>query len=175
MIGSSFAPSETTPPGSVILFSLSACEIWKRDTPFSDTLSRSTSTSALRSTSPVTSTPNTPSMPDISGSIFDSTIFCISAMSPLPMTLSCSTGNSSGLMRATIGELTPFGKAIPLMLELMTFSTSAMSVPNSNEARIIDRFSVETDCIVSRPSTPAMAFSIGSVTSRTTASGLADG
>ena len=91
------------------------------------------------------------------------------------MTLSCSTGNSSGLMRATMGSLTPLGNASPVTLELMMFSTSAMSVPNSNDARMIDRFSVDIDCIVSSPSTPAIAPSMGSVTSRTTASGFADG
>ena len=175
LIGSSLPPFEITPPGSVMLFSRSACEIWNSDTPFSDAFSRSTDTSALRSTPPETSTPKTPSTADISGTIRDSTMRCSSATSPPLMTLSCSTGNSSGLMRATIGSLTPPGNEIPPTFELMTFSALDMSVPNSNEARMIDRFSVEIDCIASRPSTPVMAASMGSVTSRTTASGLADG
>ena len=187
MIGSSLPPLEITPPGRVMLFSRSACDTWNSDTPFSDAFSRSTDTSALRSTSPDTSTPNTPSTADISGTIRDSTMRCSSATlrlcsaslragsRPPSITLSCSTGNSSGLMRATIGSLTPLGNATPLTLELTTFSALAMSVPNSNDARMIDRFSVEIDCIVSRPSTPEIAFSMGAVTSRATASGFADG
>ena len=57
----------------------------------------------------------------------------------------------------------------------MLLSTSVISVPNSKLARIIDRFSDENDWTLSSPSSPDIVFSIGSVTSLATASGLAEG
>ena len=50
-----------------------------------------------------------------------------------------------------------------------------MSSPNSNVATTMDMFSEDMDRISSRPLIPSMASSMGSVTSRTTASGFAEG
>ena len=96
-------------------------------------------------------------------------------MSLSPTTLSWSTGKVSGLIRPTIGEPTPSGNRTPLMLELMTFSASTMSVPKTKVAMTTARFSEEIDWMESSPSIPLMAFSMGAVTSSATASGLAEG
>ena len=61
------------------------------------------------------------------------------------------------------------------MFVVMVRSASSISIPNVKLIMTTERFSEETLWIPSTPSTPKMAFSIGSVTSRTTASGLADG
>ena len=78
-------------------------------------------------------------------------------------------------MRPTIGSCTPSGNETRPTLEEIVLSASSMSTPNSNSASTRDRFSDETDCTPSIPFTPDMAASIGAVTSRATASGLADG
>ena len=64
---------------------------------------------------------------------------------------------------------------MPPMLLAIVRSASAMSVPNLKLARTRERSSNDTDWTLSSPSTLEIAFSIGADTSRTTASGLADG
>ncbi len=68
------SPSKTTPAGRVRLFSRSAPEIWNRETPEDLTLSASTTTRTLRSTSPDRTISMTPSIPDNSGRMRDSTM-----------------------------------------------------------------------------------------------------
>ena len=143
--------------------------------PLRSSFSGSTVTSTWLSTSPATSTLNTPSTELIAGSIDDSSICCSSSMLRSPTMLNWSTGNESGLIRLTLGVSTVAGSRTLFRFDVMVLSASSMSVPYLKLASIIERFSDDIDWIVSSPSTPEIVPSIGAVTSRTTASGLAEG
>ena len=60
-------------------------------------------------------------------------------------------------------------------LPSIVLSASSMSSPNSKVAMTRERFSDEVDLISFKPAMPEIEFSMGSETSRSTASGLAEG
>ena len=124
---------------------------------------------------PATSTLNTPSTRSIAGSIRSSTIRCSEGTSLSPTMLSCSTGKVSLLIRVMIESSTPSGNLMDATLPSIVLSASSMSSPNSNVAMTRERFSEDVDLISFKPAMPEIEFSMGSETSRSTASGLADG
>ena len=175
LAGTACPPSKMRPAGMLRLFSLRAAETWNRDTPLAAILCGSTATWTRRSTSPVTWICRMPGMSEITGSTSACTSFAISACSLSAITLNCIMGSSLGLKRPTVGRPTPAGKSMLATAVATSASAAAMSVPNTKVARIMELPSNVLDCTVSRPAMPDMAVSIGSVTSRTTASGFADG
>ena len=122
-------PSKMTPAGSVRLFSLNAPATWNRGMLLAAILSASTVMRTLRSTVPARATSITPSSPEISGTMRDCTISCISGRGLSDMTLNWITGKSSGLKRPTSGSCTLSGKATPPTAASMAACASAMSVP----------------------------------------------
>ena len=67
-------------------------------------------------------------------------------------------------MRPTLGSFTPSGNETPLNLELTMFSASAISGAKLKRGNKDGEVSLEMDWIVSRPSIPAIASSMGIVT-----------
>ena len=168
-------PSKSSPAGSVTLFSRRAASIWKMVTPLAAILSRSAATLTLRSTSPISWTCITPSISSISGMISSFTSSCTSGSGLSDTMPSWITGKASGVKRPTVGSSTEAGNATPFSAFSTWASAAAMSVPYRKVAKTADLPSDEVDWTVSRPSAPAIARSIGPVTSRATASGSAEG
>ena len=168
-------PSKIAPAGRLTLLSLRADDIWNSETPFAASLSASTVICTRRSISPVAWTCRIPSTSESAGRTLDSTIPCRSAASRSEMTLNWMTGNWSGLKRPTVGSSTPLTNEISFTTEAMWVSAAAMSVPYlkvASTSELPSKVVVWTD---SNPAVPEIARSIGAVTSRTMASGFADG
>ena len=111
----------------------------------------------------------------ILGVISSDTIRCSDGMSRSPFTLNCKTGKVLLLSLVTWGFFTPVGSnRLPILL-CIALSASFISSPNSKVTCTKERLLEDVDCISLRPSKFSIASSMGSVTSRITVSGLAEG